>query len=328
MNETSGETRLPIRDILNANPTWMRSDFGDLNPLMDSMKERGIVVPLLLDTSFLALDGGRRTVAAKKLGWTEVPVTVTDDWYKAIVAFKRARRAESMGLPFEPMRLLHLFELDDQLIRLYQPIRRRNSLATRHARQAGIMAPATGSEPRGHIHNAVTIAFAEAFGFEIKDATVRRHIFSTLRTSVRLGPAVQELAYRAVNEVDDKGGRLHSLYALLQDITQQREIKPRRMFRRDAPSSAIQIQGGRVVKPDEPPNPSVARVQADRMRNIVEMLAAIGEEIRHLPAINPAMPAETAEEILRGYIKANRKVSPLKGLLRGHIREVQRREQS
>lgn len=55
-------------------PLRYRTDYGDIEGLAESIKEKGILQPLTIDTSFNLLAGGRRLRAATLAGLIEVPV--------------------------------------------------------------------------------------------------------------------------------------------------------------------------------------------------------------------------------------------------------------
>ncbi len=55
-----------------------REDFGDLSELVESIKSKGIIQPLSVDSNMVLLAGGRRFAAATQLGLPTVPVIVRD----------------------------------------------------------------------------------------------------------------------------------------------------------------------------------------------------------------------------------------------------------
>lgn len=55
-----------------------RSDMGNLEELADSIREKGLIQPLCVNSNLRLLAGGRRHAAATALGLTEVPVVVRD----------------------------------------------------------------------------------------------------------------------------------------------------------------------------------------------------------------------------------------------------------
>ncbi len=55
-----------------------RRDVGDLRPLAESMREVGLLHPVVVTPDAVLVAGARRLAAAKMLGWGRVPVTVVD----------------------------------------------------------------------------------------------------------------------------------------------------------------------------------------------------------------------------------------------------------
>ena len=55
-----------------------RRDLGDLDPLVASMDEIGLLHPVVVHPDGTLIAGQRRLRAAERLGWSEVPVTVVD----------------------------------------------------------------------------------------------------------------------------------------------------------------------------------------------------------------------------------------------------------
>lgn len=72
---------LEVRHILNVNAAWARSNLGPLAELKKDIAANGIQTPVLLKPDFHMIDGARRVVVAKSLGYKEVPVVVCRSWY-------------------------------------------------------------------------------------------------------------------------------------------------------------------------------------------------------------------------------------------------------
>jgi len=86
---------LPLQDVFNANSTWIRKDPGSgTMKLRESLRRDGMLLPILLRPDFRVIDGARRLFAAQELGWSEVPVLVTDNWVDVIAHFERVRKLE------------------------------------------------------------------------------------------------------------------------------------------------------------------------------------------------------------------------------------------
>lgn len=66
--------KLPIASIRTGER--YRKDMGDVDGLAASIRERGLLHPVVVNGDNLLIAGGRRLEAVKRLGWSEVPVTV------------------------------------------------------------------------------------------------------------------------------------------------------------------------------------------------------------------------------------------------------------
>lgn len=65
-------TTLPLSSILVEDR--QRLDLGDIDSLADSLKEYGLIQPIVITKDNRLIAGGRRLAAATKLGWTDIPI--------------------------------------------------------------------------------------------------------------------------------------------------------------------------------------------------------------------------------------------------------------
>jgi ParB family chromosome partitioning protein len=56
----------------------IRKNLGDLSTLMESMREHGLLNPVVITNQNELVAGHRRTEAAKRLGWKNIEVRVVD----------------------------------------------------------------------------------------------------------------------------------------------------------------------------------------------------------------------------------------------------------
>lgn len=71
-------TTMKIADILTKSEKRHRQDFGDIDGLAESITAVGLMHPVVVNSDGKLIAGARRILAAQKLGWTEIPVTVVD----------------------------------------------------------------------------------------------------------------------------------------------------------------------------------------------------------------------------------------------------------
>ncbi len=56
----------------------IREDLGDLSPLVESIKQHGLMNPVVINSKKVLIAGERRLESAKLLGWKTIPVVVMD----------------------------------------------------------------------------------------------------------------------------------------------------------------------------------------------------------------------------------------------------------
>jgi hypothetical protein len=136
----SSDVRLPVRDILNANPAWVRSKdtLLPLDELKSSLANLGMVLPVLLRNDFVVLDGARRVLAAEKLHWREVPVIVAHSWDTVLNYYAKANKLEAEGFVRRPLRWSELNELWSTLLKPVHETRRARQSADERARRSSL----------------------------------------------------------------------------------------------------------------------------------------------------------------------------------------------
>jgi ParB-like nuclease family protein len=307
------DVSMPIKDIVNANPAWVRDDFGDMEQLTLSIRLRGIQLPVLVTPDKLMIDGARRLFSARELGATTIPVKVAHSWGQVVEYFIQARRMEAEGLVHKPLRVLEFGALvNGPLYRLLKHDSSQRATTTRRLRRMGKTVPAADN----HKPNEV---FAEMFNLKVSEVIVRRDIYCKVNVckSTGLGDAAVQL----VNDVEDKGGRLFSLQGALSDLMEGRSQARRRFF---PGQRTVAVP---VPHVDRTANPGVAKEQAGKIKALIFQLGLIGDEIRTLGPLNHGMSPETADELQKLYRAALRKVTPLRlQLLEMGTREMETTE--
>jgi ParB-like nuclease domain len=126
----STDVRLPIQDIRNSNPVWLRSadNLQPLDALAKSIQRHGMLLPVLVRPDFVMLDGARRLLAAEKLGWTEVPVIVANSWTIVLRYYEQLNKIES-ETPGSFNKQLRWSELDELWSVLLKPIQHDQRMA-------------------------------------------------------------------------------------------------------------------------------------------------------------------------------------------------------
>jgi len=87
-----------------------RKDFGDLRPLVDSIKEHGLLQPLTVTQDGVLICGARRLAAIKQLGWKVVNVWVRVGLSDRLSALMAERDENISHKEFTKLELADLYE--------------------------------------------------------------------------------------------------------------------------------------------------------------------------------------------------------------------------
>lgn len=190
---------LPVRAILNSNPSQIREDLGDLEPLKKSLQDHNMKLPILLTQDWELVDGARRLHAAKELGWEFVPVLIDPSWDKVIDHYKQARRLGSLATNAAlPMTWLEFCEVwGGPLHRMYGPERTRRMLETKKRKQAGEPAPDASN-------SGFNTDLAAMFEFKPAEIKCLRDVAAALGRVYNIRPAHKgrELGHRMKKLID------------------------------------------------------------------------------------------------------------------------------
>jgi hypothetical protein len=99
------ETR-PVCDIVIGERA--RKELGFLAPLEASVKEVGLLHPIVINSRAQLISGRRRLEVCKRLGWTDVPVTVIDTLDDAVLALKAEQDENFLREPMAPLEFAEL----------------------------------------------------------------------------------------------------------------------------------------------------------------------------------------------------------------------------
>lgn len=99
-------TARPIKRIVPGDR--VRDDLGDIAGLMESIREQGLIQPIVVDSRDNLLAGARRLEACKRLGWNQVDVVVMymkDDLLKALAIEEQENTCRKAFTPTEAAKL-------------------------------------------------------------------------------------------------------------------------------------------------------------------------------------------------------------------------------
>ena len=90
--------------------TRHRKDLGDLQPLVDSIQQYGLLQPLTITDEGVLICGARRLAAIKVLGWRQVNVWVRVGLSDKLSAMMAQRDENTCHKPFTKLELANLYE--------------------------------------------------------------------------------------------------------------------------------------------------------------------------------------------------------------------------
>jgi hypothetical protein len=173
------DVRLPVRQIRDANLTWVRRDadlFDNDDDLLASLDNDGLMLPLLLTEELVMVDGARRFARLESLGWRDVPVLVTTDWPTVCDFYRKARDLEA-SLPHDPMTWAEVVDLVSGPIELlYQHRRQERWRTSRATRKASGAPPGRHKSGTAKRESDYVAEVAQALGWRQADLRTVREI--------------------------------------------------------------------------------------------------------------------------------------------------------
>lgn len=335
------DTRLPVRQIRDANLSWVRSDPGPYDDgLMRSLRKEGMRFPILLTTEFVIADGARRFLRAERLGWQEVPVVVTTDWEVVRQYFETARKLEADGnAHHEPMSWTEIVDLVAGPMDLLYHRRR---LERGRASRAAAAARKAAGLPKISTKNEIDYVgeVADVLGWRRSDLRSVREIFWALtvieaQEAAERAAAVKEGGAEAAERIPQQalllrgevirleeaggveGGGLYSMLKKLRWIVSGKDpivLKTGRAKRRVGEPTFTERKARRAADPNavgrELDAPTVARVS--------QMLTVLGTEADEYTHVRPSVRIEEAKAAARDLKAAVNQINRLIRLIKSH----------
>lgn len=293
--------------LYNANPALVRADMGDMDALKKDLQTNGMRFPVLAQPDYLIIDGGRRAVAARELGWDWVPTQLTRNWDEVC-----GRLAINNTQPdCKPMRWLETGDLITRILKpLYNPVR-----LTRERTQK------SRSRFFEELQEPLQMNYTQI------EHVVRIHgVVESARDQPELHNRMRELvtSYEPYGS-DEPYGRIHSVHRMLLDL--------RNIWRKTGqlatpimvpPSKASVTRPRTRLVTSVPETPVLAPAeQLQRITSITETLEALAREIASLGAINPLLPAEDIADISKRLWTPQHEITVLRTKVRNHVKEGQ-----
>ena len=145
-----------------------RKDFGDIGALADSIKNIGLLAPVVVDANNNLVAGHRRLEAVRKLGWPNVPVRRVRQINDAISALTAERDENTCRKDFTPSEAVALGMALEELERpqaeermkagVEQPGGESPQGLQKKGKTRDIVAPAVGMKPSRYAHAKTVVA--------------------------------------------------------------------------------------------------------------------------------------------------------------------------
>ena len=291
--------------LYNANPALVRADMGDMEALKKDLQTNGMRFPILAQPDYLIIDGGRRAMAARELGWDWVPSQLTRDWDEVVSRLAVNNEAER-----KPMRWLESGDLITRILKpLYNPVRltRRRTEKSRSRFFEELMGPLQ--------MNYTQIEHVVRIHALVESASDQPELHNRMREMVS--------SYEPYGS-DEPYGRIHSVHRMLVDL--------RTIWRKTGqlatpvtipPSKAsVTHPRTRLIAPLEAPVLAPAE-QLQRITSITETLEALAREIASLGSINPLMSPDDVADISKRLWTPQNEITKLRTKVRNHTKEGQ-----
>jgi hypothetical protein len=249
MTMSSMDTTLPVKELLNTNPAWIRDadNMGDLYALARHMKRYGQHAPILVDPSFRVIDGARRILAAEMLGWETIMAVCTGDFDAICYFMQAARDRESAG--GNHAGVPHTWIEIAQLIWLLRDIHKVISIenANKTKRSGG------PRKPNKHYHsNGAQVAVPKALGMSKNHVSLFGRAWTQFSDPSRT--AQQRADMLAAWHEAEARGQPHSVLPFMMAALVDRTAKPSqkellKAQRTSIPSAITSIRGSLLALP-------------------------------------------------------------------------------
>lgn len=191
-----------------------RLDLGDLRPLVESIRDLGLLHPIVVTPDYRLVAGQRRLAACRQLGFDEIPVRVVHNMTTAAALLRAERDENTCRLDFKPSEAVALGLRLESLEKPKADERKREAGKTygrgqsigggdspppiRKGKVRDIVAPEVGMTPTRYAHakTVVTAAQDETLPDEVREVAA-----DALREMDETGKV--ETAYRKVLSVKE-----------------------------------------------------------------------------------------------------------------------------
>lgn len=289
----------PLKDILNANPLWLRRNLGNLEALKASLIANGAMLPALLTPDLRVLDGGRRLQAAKELGWETFPVLFARVWADVVKYFELRASVEFSPHPLTWEETIDLYQA---LQASYSDVR---SKQMSERRRATVAAKAAGKEPpkfRNHLGQTTYMRAASGvIGVDFEDIRLMMDSYAAARkVRERWGEAGQEVADWLLAEAEESGASISGTHLLLRKLGRGTLTPEKAKEIARNPQRRTPVRRRRSTEETRPvvgqPKPVA---DLNFARRLVEVVEQLGQQTKNFGSVSDTIDREDAGALSR-----------------------------
>jgi hypothetical protein len=334
------QVQLPIRDIRNANPAWLRSSEGlkPLDPLIKSLDNKGMLLPVLIRPDFVMLDGARRLLAAEKLGWTEVPVIVANSWPDVRRYYDDLAKIEK-ELPGTFYKQLGWREMDELWSVLLKPVhhtQRMSRAITERKRRAKLRQQGL-SEPEVHHHDSDTAYTGYvtdlADMFQIRPIHVKliRDIFHSARILEKTTPEFRAPFEKLLRTAENLGVQTSStMRQFTRNVRTGTEIGKAVELAEHSLSNSFKAPWRRAVHVEKLPAasttpllPTYPVITREVVQNLTKLLEQLSMEAARFYEFEPQVNVKVAQEVRSTITSSVNRINAMRRRLEAHGNSLQ-----
>lgn len=281
-----------------------RADLGDIAMLAKSIRENGLIQPIVLNSVHRLIAGQRRLEACKSLGWTQIPVYVVGDVLDAADLLRMERDENTCRKSMTPSELVAMGKKLEELER--PKAAERQSEAGRQFGRGKTSDSSGSPEPKLSEHNRVRKVVADAIGMSTGTYYRAKSIVEAAANPDQ-PETVRAAAAIAVAEMD-KGAPIVPLHLAVEKAKDEAD-----------PGRATGPRARRKTVPPAPTTYGPRRKHNEKLSAIVTGLSGyqiVLDEISALGQLDASIGNEEAARLEGGFFQAISAINRVRNLLK------------
>lgn len=298
-------TDLPITDIHIGERA--RTDLGDLTELVTSIKEVGLLQPIVITPDRELVAGGRRLAACTQIGMDRVPVHVAEDITDAVSLLVAERDENTCRKDMTVTEKLAIGARIEELKRPEAAERMAKGGETGRKVQQGL-----ASSSRRGSQNAAEKREQETAALAASAVGLGRASYYAAKSVKRMAedeqqpPTVREAAQDALAEMDATGTTQAVYRRFRKQLSQKQAPEPAKTKPTPTPAGPTDSRGRRLPQ----------RAQREALTKGIAALSGLCSGLGEVTELDPAINAEEAAQWVRDLSEAQRILRGLNNLLK------------